>query len=173
MRRCRNVPDIHHAGVRRGPGSGALRSVTLAQGHSSRLHVRLDHGSGGGVFFGRKEHILINVIPGLDVGMCSALAEDGQIRLTPAICKYPALLEVLVKLYRKHCPRPIYFASIQMSVDSCVAMHKDVADIGMQLVMCLGPMGRWFFVDGIDGSTLQDHRLLVVPRCAKHIPSNR
>ena len=112
---------------------------------------------------------------GLTLGCAAhcALAEDGQIWLTPATCKYPALLEVLVKFYRKHCPRPISFASIQMSVDSCVAMHKDVADIGMLLVMCLGPRGRRLFADGIDGGTLEDHRLLVVPRCAKHIPSNR
>ena len=108
----------------------------------------------------------LNAIPPLDVGMCSALAEDGQIRLTPATCKYPALLEVLVKFYRKHRPRAISFTSIQMSVDSCVAMHKYVADIGMQLVMCLGPRGRRLFADGIDGGTLEDHRLLVVPRCA-------
>ena len=94
--------------------------------------------------------------------MCSALAEDGQIRLTPATCKYPVLLEVLVKFYRKHLSWPISFASIQVSVDSCVAMHKDVADIGMQRVMCLGPRGRRLFVYGIDGGTLEDHRLLVV-----------
>ena len=88
-------------------------------------------------FSGRKQYMSLNAILALDVGMYSALAEDGQIRLTPATCKYPLLLEVLVKFYRMHFPWPISCASIQMSVDSCVAMHKHVADIGMQRVIIL------------------------------------